>query len=57
MNKKARVFLTLACIALVVNMLRFVSSVAVPDNVSDFALGFGVAMLVGTMLNWSVKRS
>jgi hypothetical protein len=56
MNKKARLFLALACIGLVVNMLRFVSSVAVPANVCDFALGFGVAMLVGTMLNWSGRR-
>jgi hypothetical protein len=56
MSKKARLFLILACISLVVTMLRFVHSIAVPANVCDFAAGFGAAMLFGTMVTWSGKR-
>ena len=57
MSKKARLFLILAVIGLGVNMLRFVPSLGIPENVRDFALGFGVAMLLGAMISWSEKRS
>jgi hypothetical protein len=57
MSKKSRLFLALACVAFVVSMLRFVHSVTVSENVCDFATGFGVAMLLGTMVAWSDKRN
>jgi hypothetical protein len=56
MSQKARLFLVLACIALVVSMLRWVHIITVPENVCDFAAGFSVAMLLGTMVAWSDKR-
>jgi hypothetical protein len=55
MSKKSRLFLLLACIALIVTMLRFVDGIHVSDDVCDFASGFAVAMLIGTMLTWSRK--
>ena len=57
MSKKSRLFLAFACVALVVTMLRFVHSITISENVCDFAAGFGVAMLFGTMVAWSDKRS
>ena len=56
MSKKSRLFLLFACIALVVTMLRFIHSITIPEDVVDFAAGFAVAMLVGTMVTWSDKR-
>jgi hypothetical protein len=56
MSKKSRLFLMFACIALVVTMLRFIHSITIPEDVADFAAGFAVAMLVGTMVTWSDKR-
>ena len=57
MSKKSRLFLLFACIALIVTMLRFVHSITVSQDVYDFAAGFAVAMLIGTMVTWSEKRS
>ena len=56
MSKKSRLFLLFACIALVVSMLRFVHGSHVSQDVGDFAAGFSVAMLIGTMLTWSNHR-
>ena len=56
MSKKSRLFLLFACIVLVVTMLRFIHSITIPEDVVDFAAGFAVAMLVGTMVTWSDKR-
>jgi hypothetical protein len=56
MSKKARLFISLACISLVVTALRYVHSVAVPANVCDFAAGFGAAMFFGALITWSDKR-
>jgi hypothetical protein len=56
MSKKARLFLALACVAFVVRALCFMHSITIPENVCDFAAGFGVAMLFGVMVAWSDKR-
>ncbi len=57
MSKKSRMFLLFACIALVVSMFRFIHIFTLPEDVYDFASGFAVAMLIGTMLTWSDRRS
>jgi hypothetical protein len=56
MNKKSRIFLALACVALVVVLLGRFSGVHVSGALADFALGFGVAMLLGTLLTWNRRR-
>lgn len=56
MSKKSRLFLLLATIALLVTALRFFPGIHVSEDVCDFAAGFAVAMLIGTMLTWSDKR-
>ena len=56
MSKKSRLFLLCACIALVVSLLRFVHGSHVTANVGDFAAGFSVAMLIGTMVTWNNTR-
>jgi hypothetical protein len=57
MSRKARLFLIMAFISLVVTMLRYVDSIAVPANVCDFAAGFGAAMFFGALVTWSGKRN
>ena len=55
MNRKSRIFLGLACVALVVALvsrLAFSSS-----EISDFATGLGAALMVGVLVTWKGKRT
>ena len=54
MSRKSRIFLALACVAFVVAL---VSRLAFSNDVSDFATGLAVALMVGVLITWKGKRS
>jgi len=55
MSRKSRIFLALACVAFVVAL---VSRLAFSSNdISDFATGLAVALMVGVLVTWKGKRT
>jgi len=56
MSWKAGILLSFTVIAFVVGALRFVPSLALSRGVTNFATGFGVGLLIATVVTWLAER-
>jgi len=57
MSDRARWLLGLACLAMIVSMMRFVPGVSVGSRVVDFAIGLAAALMLGVLLTWRSRRA
>ena len=55
MSKKSRIFLGLACVAFIVALVSRLAFSA--NDVSDFATGLAVALMVGVLVTWKGRRT
>jgi len=50
MNKKSRLFLGIACVAMLVALTRAIPAISVGDGVGDFSTGLAAAMMFGVLV-------
>ncbi|MEJ8569388.1 hypothetical protein [Elongatibacter sediminis] len=56
MSTKSRWFLGAACAAMFLALAPTLTGIAVGKNITDFALGFGVALMFGALVTWKNHR-
>lgn len=57
MSKKSKIFLAMAGIALLLSLV-FRFALAIPANdLSDFTIGLGAALMLGVLATWQNRRA
>jgi len=52
MGNRTRLVLLVAVVALAINFTRFIPSIALSKDITDFALGVAIGLLIGVALTW-----